>query len=165
MHLSYSTATTPIGVALAVASEAGLRTLDFLDDDVPRDVPLVREGVPVIRDDDALADVFAQLGEYFDGRRRTFDLALDLNGIHGFTRTALEAIRDIPYGAVASYGEVAVMAGAPRAARAVGTACARTPVSVVIPAHRVVRSDGSLGEYGGRPDVKRFLLDLEAGAS
>ncbi|MDQ1136280.1 methylated-DNA-[protein]-cysteine S-methyltransferase [Microbacterium sp. SORGH_AS 1204] len=102
-----------------------------------------------------------QLDEYFDGKRRAFDLALDWRLVRGFSRAALEASLEIPYGEVASYGEVAVMAGAPRAARAVGTACASSPFSIVVPVHRVVRADGGLGEYGGHPEVKEFLLSLE----
>ncbi len=90
-----------------------------------------------------------------------FDIPLDWRLVRGFTRDALEAVRDIPYGETAGYGEVAILAGSPRAARAVGTACATTPFSIVVPVHRVVRSDGSLGEYGGHPEVKRFLIDLE----
>lgn len=102
-----------------------------------------------------------QLDEYFAGERRAFDVALDWRLVRGFTRAALEASLKIPYGEVASYGEVAVMAGAPRAARAVGTACASSPFSIVVPVHRVVRADGALGEYGGHPEVKEFLLSLE----
>ncbi|WP_203581157.1 methylated-DNA--[protein]-cysteine S-methyltransferase [Microbacterium hibisci] len=113
--------------------------------------------------DDVFAAAAAQLDEYFAGDRREFDLPLDWRLVRGFTRDALGAVRDIPYGETAGYGEVAIAAGSPRAARAVGTACATTPFSVVVPVHRVVRSDGSLGEYGGRPEVKRFLLDLEQG--
>ncbi|MDQ1131188.1 methylated-DNA--[protein]-cysteine S-methyltransferase [Microbacterium sp. SORGH_AS_0888] len=82
----------------------------------------------------------------------------------GFTRAALQAVRTIPYGQTASYAEVAALAGSPGAHRAVGSACAKTPFSIVVPAHRVVRADGSIGEYGGHPEVKRYLLDLEAGA-
>ena len=74
---------------------------------------------------------------------------------------ALTAVTEIPYGETASYGEVAALAGKPRAARAVGTACRTTPFSLVVPVHRVVRSDGSIGEYGGHPEVKEYLLDLE----
>ena len=94
-----------------------------------------------------------------------FDLPLDWRLVRGFTRAALEAVSDIPYGETAGYGEVAISAGSPRAARAVGTACATTPFSIVVPVHRVVRADGSLGEYGGHPEVKRFLLDLERAAT
>ncbi len=70
-------------------------------------------------------------------------------------------MRGIPYGETAGYGDVAVLAGSPRAARAVGTACATTPFSIVVPVHRVVRADGSLGEYGGHPEVKEYLVEFE----
>lgn len=105
-----------------------------------------------------------QLEEYFDGARRSFDLPLDWRLVRGFHRAALQAVREIPYGETAGYGEIAVRAGAPRAARAVGTACATTPFSIVVPVHRVVRADGSIGEYGGHPEIKRHLLDLEQDA-
>jgi len=165
MHLSFSTTATPIGTALGVRSDRGLRTLDFVTDDAIDAVTVLSgDRTPIVRDDAALADVFTQLDEYFAGERRAFDLPLDLTGIEGFVRATLETILEIPYGETASYGEVAVLAGRPRAARAVGTTCARTPISVVIPVHRVVRADGSIGEYGGRPEAKRFLLDLEAAA-
>lgn len=110
-------------------------------------------------------DALEQLDEYFDGRRRVFEIPLDWRLVGGFTRAALEATRRIPYGEVSSYGEVAIMAGSPGAARAVGTACANTPFSIVVPVHRVVRADGSIGEYGGHPEVKHFLLDLENGVA
>ena len=103
----------------------------------------------------------AQLSEYVSGERQAFDLPLDWEQVRGFTRAALQAVCEIPYGETAGYGEVAILAGHPRAARAVGTACATTPFSIVVPVHRVVRADGSLGEYGGRPELKRRLLDLE----
>jgi methylated-DNA-[protein]-cysteine S-methyltransferase len=113
--------------------------------------------------DDVFDQAITQLDEYFDGDREEFDLPLDWRLVRGFTRDALEAVREIPYGETAAYGEVAISAGIPRAARAVGTACATTPFSIVVPVHRVVRADGSLGEYGGRPELKRFLLELEQG--
>lgn len=166
MPLRFATCDTPIGTAVAVLSDAGLAALRFTDDDpehVLSSLLLPRTAV-LVHDDPALAAVFLQLEEYFDGARRTFDLRLDLSSAGGFVRAALEAIRAIPYGETASYGEVAVRAGAPGAARAVGTACARTPLSVVVPVHRVVRADGSIGQYGADPDAKRLLLDLEAHA-
>jgi methylated-DNA-[protein]-cysteine S-methyltransferase len=112
-------------------------------------------------DDAAGVEVGSQLDEYFAGTRRAFDVRLDWRLARGFTRQALEAIIEIPYGETASYGEVAMLAGSPRAARAVGTACRTTPFSLVVPVHRVVRSDGSNGEYGGHPEVKEHLLALE----
>ena len=161
---AFSRHPTPIGEALIVVSDEGLVALQVLDG--PDDDALVELGHALGAfpkpDAEATASVAAQLGEYFAGLRHRFDLDLDWRLVHGFTRAALEAVCEIPYGETASYGEVAIAAGAPRAHRAVGTACARTPMSIVVPAHRVVRADGSIGEYGGHPENKRFLLDLEA---
>jgi methylated-DNA-[protein]-cysteine S-methyltransferase len=162
--LHYRIIATPVGRALAVAGPDGLVALEVGDE--PPEFALARLGVvlgefPVPAAGDDLADVAEQFDAYFDGERQRFDLDLDWRLVQGFTRAALEAICEVPYGETASYGEVAVLAGAPRAARAVGTACARTPFSIVVPVHRVVRADGSIGEYGGRPDIKRFLIELE----
>lgn len=158
---------TPIGQALIVVTGRGLAVLDVLDvrrgaaDDA---LAAAAASLRIVPEPDAAATsaVAAQLDEYFDGIRRTFDVPLDLGTVSGFARATLEAICDIPYGETAAYAEVAIAAGSPGANRAVGSACARTPISIVVPAHRVVRSDGSIGEYGGHPERKRFLLDLEA---
>lgn len=112
-----------------------------------------------------LDDVARQLEEYFEGRRTSFDVEIDLRLSTGFRRTVLEQLRGIPYGDTASYGAVAVAAGNPRAVRAVGTACGHNPLPVVVPCHRVVRSDGSIGQYLGGVDAKRALLDLEGAAA
>jgi methylated-DNA-[protein]-cysteine S-methyltransferase len=166
MPLRHASASTPLGIATAVLTDTGLGMLHFGDGD-PEHV-LERAALawrtPLTHDAASLAPVFAQLDEYFAGERRDFDIPLDLSQTRGFVRAALETICTIAYGETASYGEVAVRAGAPGAARAVGSACARTPISLVVPAHRVVRADGSIGEYGGDPDTKRFLLDLEVHA-
>lgn len=100
-----------------------------------------------------------QLDEYFSGRRRVFDLPLCLHGT-GFQLAVWNAMRRIPYGEVRTYGEVAWMAGYPRAARAVGNACNRNPVLLLVPCHRVVASDG-IGGFAHRTDIKRALLRLE----
>lgn len=160
---TYSVHPTPIGEALLVTTEDGLVALSVLDGPVYAEVSrlsLLLHTVPV-PDDAPAADAATELDEYFAGTRRAFSVPLDWRLTAGFTREALEAIAGIPYGETASYAEIAIAAGSPRAHRAVGTACARTPWSIVLPAHRVIRSDGSLGEYGGRPEHKRFLLDLE----
>lgn len=155
---------TPVGPAVLVFVDDALVSLDLAHDGI--DVSLAalgpRLGVLPEPDDAPAAALCAQLDEYFAGTRRQFEVALDWRLIGGFAREALETVRGIPYGETASYGEVAVMAGTPRAARAVGTACAKTPFSLVVPVHRVVRSDGSIGEYGGYPEVKRALLDHES---
>ncbi|MCT9821147.1 methylated-DNA--[protein]-cysteine S-methyltransferase [Microbacterium sp. W1N] len=160
---AYSVHPTPIGQALIVTTDAGLAALHLLDG--PHDAALAGIGLAlhaVPREDPAAtAAVAAQLDEYFAGDRRAFDLPIDWWFAEGFTRRALESVQSVPYGQTASYGEIAVLAGSPGAHRAVGSACARTAISIVVPAHRVVRADGSIGEYGGHPEVKRFLLDLE----
>ncbi len=160
---AFSVHPTPIGQALIVVTDEGLAALHVLDG--PHDGALAQLGLrlgAVPRESaTATAAVAAQLDEYFAGERRAFELALDWQLAGGFTRAALQAVCQIPYGETASYGEIAIRAGSPGAHRAVGTACARTPMSIVVPAHRVVRSDGSIGDYGAHPDRKRFLIDLE----
>ena len=103
-----------------------------------------------------------QLGEYFAGARMAFDLPLDLQGTP-FQRQAWLALAESPYGETVSYAEQAVRLGRPSAVRAVGAANGRNPVPIVLPCHRVVGSDGSLTGFGGGLDVKRALLDHEAG--
>jgi len=165
---------SPIGEVLVVVTDGhdaapGIVTLHPLRGALGNELERLSHvlGATVDHDeDDVLAnDAALQLDEYFAGERRDFDIALDWRLVRGFTRAALEAVREIPYGETAGYGEVAVSAGRPRAARAVGTACATTPFSIVVPVHRVVRADGSIGEYGGHPEVKAFLLELERAAS
>jgi methylated-DNA-[protein]-cysteine S-methyltransferase len=157
---------TPVGDVLLTLADERLALLRVVRDDASaaREEAARLFGAAVEDDPAPAAGIAAQLDEYFAGRRREFDVTLEWGRTAGFTRAALEAIRDIPYGETASYGEVAMMADHPRAARAVGTACAHTPFSIVVPVHRVVRSDGSIGEYGGHPEVKRFLLALEQDA-
>ena len=159
---------TPIGEVLIVTTEEGVVTLHPLraplEDELER-LSRVLGSVPAhTKSDRAAMRAAKQLDQYFAGSRRAFDLALDWRLVRGFTRAALEAVQKIPYAETAGYGEVAAAAGSPRAARAVGTACATTPFSIVVPVHRVVRADGSIGEYGSHPEDKLFLLELERAA-
>lgn len=157
---------TPVGDVLLLASPAGLIGLDVLD--APLGIALegwtrLLGAVPEPGDDAGAAENAAeQLEEYFDGSRTAFTVPIDWSPVRGFTRAALQAVGQIPYAQTGSYGDVAHLAGSPRAHRAVGSACAHAPISIIVPVHRVVRSDGSIGEYGGRPDLKRALLDHEA---
>jgi methylated-DNA-[protein]-cysteine S-methyltransferase len=165
-HMNRVTSTeydSPVGPVLLTFVDDALVCLDVAHDGIELARADISQRLGVLPDGDpsAGAALSRQLDEYFDGERRTFDVALDWRLVRGFTRAALEASLEIPYGEVASYGELAVMAGAPRAARAVGTACASSPFSIVVPVHRVVRADGSIGEYGGHPEVKQYLLSLE----
>ena len=102
-----------------------------------------------------------ELDDYFCGRRQSFELTLDWSLIGPFGRRVLRATADIPYGGVLSYAEVAAEAGSPRGSRAAGNALGSNPIPIVIPCHRVLRSGGSLGGYGGGVERKRWLLELE----
>lgn len=154
---------SPVGDIVIVATDEAVVTLHPLSAPLGAELERLAHVFGRIPEHDETAggDVDRQLDEYFAGARRVFDLPLDWRLVRGFTRRALDAVCAIPYGETAGYGEVAITAGSPGAARAVGTACATTPFSIVVPVHRVVRADGSLGEYGGQPEVKRFLVDLE----
>lgn len=107
-----------------------------------------------------LKEAARQLRDYFDGRRKAFDLPLSLHGT-AFQLADWEALQAIPYGETRSYGQLAGTVGNPKAARAVGMANHQNPVMIVVPCHRVISGDGSLGGYTGGLDVKRYLLDLE----
>jgi methylated-DNA-[protein]-cysteine S-methyltransferase len=113
------------------------------------------------RDDAAFVEAKRQLDEYFAGERTTFDLPLNPAGTP-FQQVVWEALRAIPYGEVFSYGEIAEQIGKPGAARAVGLANGRNPISVIVPCHRVIGASGSLTGYGGGLERKQLLLDLEA---
>jgi methylated-DNA-[protein]-cysteine S-methyltransferase len=166
-HPTFTVHPTPVGDVFLTTTDAGLVCAQVLEGDDEQGVgeqlaELTRSLGETPGRDDAAADAARrQLDEYFDSRRRAFDLPLDWRLVGGFAREALQRVCDIPYGQTAGYGEVAVMAGIPRAARAVGNACARSPFSIVVPVHRVVHADGSIGGYGGRAEIKRFLLALE----
>lgn len=109
---------------------------------------------------DTLREAASQINGYLSGKRRTFDLDIH-TGAEGFRARVLEAIVDIPYGETRTYAEVAEMAGSPKAYRAVGTACSTNPLPIIIPCHRVVPSNGGIGQYTGGTSLKRRLLDHE----
>jgi methylated-DNA-[protein]-cysteine S-methyltransferase len=111
-------------------------------------------------DELSLPEAVRQLEEYFAGTRTDFDLPLELTGTR-FQVAVWSALRDIPYGATASYGEIADVIGRPDAVRAVGAANGRNPISIIVPCHRVIGSDGSLTGYGWGVDRKSWLLEHE----
>jgi methylated-DNA-[protein]-cysteine S-methyltransferase len=164
IDVAYRQVDSPVGPLLLAATDEGLVRLAFDHGDVDEVIEdLARRVSPrVLHAPRSLDAVARQLDEYFAGRRQSFDTPIDLRLAAGFRRSVLEHLVRIPFGQVESYAEVAAHVGNPRAMRAVGTACATNPVALVVPCHRVVRSDGSIGNYGGGVDAKRLLLDLEA---
>ena len=154
----------PFGTLRVAASDEGLVRLSWeAESDEAFAEELCRRFPhrPVVRDRRALAEAEGQLREYFAGERTTFDLPVDLSALTDFDRRVLRAARRLAHGEVASYGGLAREIGRPRAARAVGNALGRNPVAIVVPCHRVIRSDGSLGGYGGGIERKVELLRLE----
>lgn len=163
LDVAYRTVDSPVGSLLLAATEQGLVRVAFEGEGHDGVLGVIAQRVSprILRDDRRLDAAARELDEYFAGRRRAFDLPLDLSLAHGFRRAVLDHLTRIAYGRTASYAAVAVAAGSPRAVRAVGSACARNPLPVVVPCHRVVKSDGSLGQYVGGPAAKARLLALE----
>lgn len=163
LDVAYRTVDSPIGGLLLAATETGLVRVAFESEGFNAVLEHLgsRLSARVLRAPSRLDAAASELEEYFAGTRHTFDLTLDLTLTSGFRRSVVTHLPDIDYGRTASYAAVAALAGSPRATRAVGTACAHNPLPLVVPCHRVVRSDGSLGQYRGGAATKRWLLDLE----
>jgi methylated-DNA-[protein]-cysteine S-methyltransferase len=166
LDVAYRTIDSPIGTLLLAATELGMVRVAFDREGIDGVLEeLAREVSPrILRAPARLDGAARELDEYFAGGRRSFDLPLDLRLSHGFRRTVLEQLTHIDYGTTASYGDVAEAAGNPRAARAVGSACRTNPLPLIVPCHRVVRSDGSIGQYLGGVEAKQLLLSMEAAA-
>jgi len=166
LDVAYRTLDSPIGSLLLAATPKGVVRVAFANEGHERVLDeLAAELSPRILAAPGRLDAAArELDEYFAGARRHFELSLDLALARGFRRSVLEQLLCIEYGRTASYAAVAAAAGSARAVRAVGTACATNPLPLVVPCHRVVRSDGGLGGYRGGADAKRVLLALEAAA-
>jgi methylated-DNA-[protein]-cysteine S-methyltransferase len=162
----YTVEPSPLGELLLAITPRGLLKVSYADI-YPSEAALEdiskRVSPRVLEDAAALDDVRRELDEYFAGRRRDFDLPLDRTLMRGFGRRVLERTARIPYGQVATYGEVARDIGSPRASRATGNALGANPIPIVVPCHRVVRSGGVIGNYGGGPERKIQLLELERG--
>jgi methylated-DNA-[protein]-cysteine S-methyltransferase len=155
--LASTTMESPVGPLTIVASDAGVRAV-LWPTDTPKRVPL--GDVQPVDDHPVLSKAVQQLGEYFAGSRQDFDLPLDATGTD-FQRSAWSALRTIPFGTTVSYGEQAERMGDKRKARAVGAANGRNPISIIVPCHRVVGSNGSLTGFAGGIDTKDWLLTHE----
>ncbi|HWO65312.1 MAG TPA: methylated-DNA--[protein]-cysteine S-methyltransferase [Umezawaea sp.] len=164
LDIAYRTVDSPIGGLLLAATEEGLLRVAFEREDQDAVLASLADAVSprILAAPARLDPVARQLDEYFTRRRRTFDVPLDFRLAKGFRRAVLAHLVVIPYGRTESYAEVAAASGTPRAVRAVGTACATNPLPLVVPCHRVVRSDGTSGNYRGGEEAKRDLLALEA---
>lgn len=166
LDIAYRIVDSPVGPLLLAATEQGLVRVAYAREDHDTVLQHLADAVsPRVLQAPARLDPAArELDEYFARTRRSFDLPLDWRLAAGFRSTVLHHLPEIDYGQTASYATVAALAGSPKAVRAVGTACAKNPLPVVIPCHRVVRSDGAMGGYLGGAEAKRLLLDLEAAA-
>ena len=167
LDVAYRVIDSPVGPLLLAATDQGLIRVAFALEGHDAVLQILADKVsPRILSAPGRLDAAArELDEYFAGRRHAFDLPLDWRLSAGFRRTVLNHLPEIGYGHTASYSAVAQLAGNPRAVRAVGTACATNPLPLVVPCHRVVRADGSMGGYRGGPEAKRTLLTLEEAAA
>lgn len=166
VDVAYRTLDTPVGPLLLAATGQGLVRIAFEREgfDAVLSTLAAKVSPRVLEVPRRLDAVAEELEEYFSGTRRSFDLPLDHALSSGFRQTVQRHLPRIAYGRTQSYKEVAELVGNPRAVRAVGTACATNPLPVVVPCHRVLRADGTLGGYIGGLDAKRALLSLESGA-
>jgi methylated-DNA-[protein]-cysteine S-methyltransferase len=164
LDIAYRTVDSAVGPLLLAATPLGLLRVAFANeghDSVLQNLS-ARISPRILEAPTQLDPVARQLEEFFTGRRHSFEVALDWSLSQGFRRTVLEHLNtDIGYGTTTSYAALAGLSGSPKAVRAVGTACATNPIPIVVPCHRVIRSDGTVGAYRGGPAAKRVLLDLE----
>jgi methylated-DNA-[protein]-cysteine S-methyltransferase len=163
VDVAYARADSPFGPLLVAATPRGLVRIGLpaYDPDETLEELAERISPRLLEAPARLDETRRQLDAYFDGRLHEFDLPLDWQLSRGFRRRALRAIDRIPYGRTRSYTDIARSAGNERAVRAAGTACGANPIPIVVPCHRVLRSGGTLGGYGGGLPMKRALLELE----
>jgi methylated-DNA-[protein]-cysteine S-methyltransferase len=157
VDVRYDVVPSPVGELLLAATPCGLCRISYTVDDADESLAHAF-GARVLRA--PLDDVRRELDEYFEGRRRDFDLALDLR-VAPFHEAVLHELARVPYGRLETYGGLAAKVGRPRAARAVGSVMNRNPIPIVLPCHRIVGANGSLTGYAGGLHVKRALLELE----
>ncbi|MEO7005504.1 MAG: methylated-DNA--[protein]-cysteine S-methyltransferase [Terrimesophilobacter sp.] len=166
LDVAFDIRDTPVGGLLLAATEAGLVRVAYAGEDHDSVLAALAAAVSprILRAPHRVEEAARQIDEYFAGTRTHFDIPLDFRLSHGFRRDVLSHLSGIAYGQTESYAQVARAVGNPGAVRAVGSACAMNPLPVVVPCHRVVRSDGSAGGYVGGAVAKRILLTLESAA-
>jgi len=161
-HLCHTAMETPVGTLHIAASPHGIALIGWDEAEVEK-IAMKLKLQPVEAVTPLLSQCILQLGEYFDGKRREFSLPLHVEGTE-FQMSAWAELQKIPYGETISYGQQATRMGNPKGSRAVAQANHNNPVAIVIPCHRVIAADGSLGGYASGPDKKQYLIDLESHA-
>jgi AraC family transcriptional regulator, regulatory protein of adaptative response / methylated-DNA-[protein]-cysteine methyltransferase len=163
--ITFTVTDSPLGALLVAVTDRGLCKVDLADDAISAEWALSNEfhRADIRRDDDALAPIVAEVLARIDGRKPARELPLDVRGT-AFQRRVWEELQRIPLGETRTYGEVAAAIDAPRASRAVGSACGANPVPVVVPCHRVLPATGGIGNYGLGPRRKQRLLEQEGAA-
>lgn len=166
LDVAYRTVASPVGELLVAATDRGVLRIAFQREGFEHvlDVIAARVSPRILESPARTDDVVRELDEYFNGTRRTFDLPLDHRLSAGFRELVQRSLPQIAYGHTATYKDVAALVGNPGAVRAVGTACATNPLPLVVPCHRVLRSDGTIGGYAGGGEAKAALLALERAA-
>ena len=162
VDVGFDVVDSPIGPLFVVASTRGLASISFNSDPEDQLERLAKvAGRAILRSPRSVDAARRELDEYFGGRRRIFDLTLDLRALPPFTVSVLHQLARVPYGETTTYGALAAAVGRPRAARAVGTVMNRNRIPIVLPCHRVVGASGDLVGYAGGLDRKITLLELE----
>lgn len=163
VDVAYGLLDTPLGTLIVAVTPRGLVRIAYPGEGEEQVLEELAEGVSprVLLAPERTDEARRELDAYFAGSRQRFDLPIDWSLVHGFTLGVLRATAQVPYGRVATYGEMAASAGSPRAARAAGNALHINPIPIVVPCHRIVPASGGIGKYGGGEERKAFLLDLE----
>lgn len=159
----YGTMDSPLGVLLIATTDAGVVEITFGRNTSTEEfiAHMIRRGFDPVPDQHAIHPVVQQLTEYFEGSRNVFDVPVDFSGLSKFAQDVLKATAAVPFGGVATYSEIAKKISNPGASRAVGNALGRNPVPIILPCHRVVPADRSIGNYTGGVDIKVSLLSIE----
>lgn len=164
LDVAYAITDSPVGSLLVAATTEGVVRVAFEREDHDAVLASLAGSISprILRAAQRTDAVVRELDEYFAGHRRHFDVAVDLRLVSGFRRTVISHLSEIGYGVTATYAQVAASSGNPAAVRAAASACSHNPVPLVVPCHRVIRSNGTIGNYLGGIEAKAALLALEA---
>ena len=166
LDVAYRTVDSPVGPLLLAATTEGVVRVAFESEGHDRVLEQLAADVSprILLAPKRLDETARELDEYFAGRRRRFEITIDFRLVSGFRRDVLDRLRSVGYGTTASYATLAAAAGRPTAVRAAASACSHNPIPLIVPCHRIIRSDGSVGQYLGGAAAKQSLLQLESAA-